>query len=141
MTSMRSADDAQDLLGVDGDGVRRHDQPRRPRECEVAHPAAQPRPQVLAGPLLLDEVVDGDDHRHARAQQRPGHPRRVEDVVVAARLAALHDLAPAALRLVHKALEEAARVAPDPPPVGGWTGVEAHAHHRPVPATPTLTLG
>ena len=51
------------------------------------------------------------------------------------------DLAPAALRLLHEALEQAARVAPDPPPVGGGAGVEADAHHRPVPAMSSLTLG
>ena len=38
-----------------------------------------------------------------------------------------------------QALEQAARVAPDPAPVGGGAGVEADAHHGPVPAMSSLT--
>jgi len=130
--------DAQVLRGVGGDRVGGDDQPRRPREREVAHAAAQPCPQVLAGPLLLHEVVDRDDHRHARAQQCPGHPRGVEEVVLAARLAALDDLAATPARLLQQAVQQAARVAPDPAPVGGGAGIEADAHHGPVPAKASL---
>jgi hypothetical protein len=127
------------LRGVGGDRVGGDDHARGPREREVAHAAAQPGPQVLAPPLLVHEVVDGDDHRHARAQQRAGHPRGVEEVVVATRLAPFDDLAAAPLRLLQQVLQQAARVAPDPAPVGGRTGVEADAHHGSIPAFSSLT--
>src|SRR3954468_22171241 len=43
-------------------------------------------------------------------------------------MAALDDLAITALGLVAQRVEQAARVAADPAPVGGWAGVEADPH-------------
>jgi hypothetical protein len=91
----------------------RADHARRALDRQPAHPAAQPRPQRLPEVLLAHEVVDGDDHRHARVQQRARHPRGVEDVVAAARLAALDDLAVALGCDTLEAGQEAARVSPD----------------------------
>ena len=88
----------------------------------------------------MHEVVDGDDHRHARVQQRAGHPRGVEEVVAAARLAALDDLAAALGRDLLQAGQEAARVAPDAARVGRRPGVEADPHvGDPLPLPSSLT--
>ena len=72
-------------------------------------PARSVQPRVL----LADEVVDGDDHRHARVQQRAVDPRRVEEIVAAPRLAPLDDLATVALCHRSQPAEQAARVAAD----------------------------
>ena len=91
-------------------------------------PPRRPARSVCAEVLLGHEVVDGDDHRHARVQQRAGHPGRVEEVVAAARLAALDDLAVALGAPPAGRLEQAARVAPDAARVRRRPGVEADPH-------------
>jgi hypothetical protein len=94
--------------------------------------------------LLGHEVVHGDDHRHTRVQERTGHPRRVEEVVAAPRLAGLDQLAVALGRDLLQAGQEAARIAPDTARIVRRPGVEADPHvgdpFLPLPTSLTPSL-
>jgi hypothetical protein len=63
----------------------------------------------------------------------------VEEVVLAARVAALDDLAATPASLVAQAVEQAARIAPDPAPISGRAGVEADPHQASIPRMSSLT--
>ncbi|CAA9545222.1 MAG: hypothetical protein AVDCRST_MAG79-2227 [uncultured Thermoleophilia bacterium] len=112
---------AQELLHVARDGVRGDDHDVRALHRKVAQPVPHPRPQLLRPPLERRDVVDRHDLRHAGAQRRALHPRRVEDRA-ATGAAGLHHLVARRGRLAQRG-EQAAHVTPDAAGVAGAAGV------------------
>ena len=87
-----------------------------------------PGAQVLAAALERDDVVQRDDLRARRAQQRAVDPRRVEDVD-APRAVRLDDLV-LGRAVSRSAVEQAARVAPDPARVARRRGCRRRPSSR-----------
>jgi hypothetical protein len=75
-----AARDPEDVDHVVGDRVGGHDHPGGAMDREVAQLQAKAGSKVFPAALELDDVVDGDDHRHGAAEHRAVDPRRVVDV-------------------------------------------------------------
>ncbi len=121
--------DFQPVDGVLGDGLSRHDHACGALHGELAQAQAGAGAQVLAAALQRGQVVERDDHRAGAPQDRPLHPRGVEQVELPrARLVGLEDLHVRGGGAT-QGFEQAARVAPDAATrIGGGASVVGDPH-------------